>query len=385
MLDYFDTAMGFAAVMLLLSLLVTVLVQMVVGILGLRSGNLAWGVKKLLLQIEPALGKEAATITKAVLKHPAVSHMFRKTTAVSASELLMLLEDIGNDPRRHKLDPAKSAAFVALVQKAAPGVSAQQSAQALQVVGEMIKLFPQHVEAVQGAVGRALQARTELESKVTQWFDTVMNRTTERFVAQTRMVTAIFGVALAFALNVDSIYVLRQLAESKELRSTFVAYADATLKQAQEAKKVVEQSVVAATVIRELAGGVKEARRAATLKTVPASIMTREQGMQWLSANLPDDASRAELMLAYSEGYQRASMTRVEELGATAKGLREALDQRLLKIAPPQRSWTLESIVGLVITALFLSLGAPFWFNTLRNLSNLRPVIAARVEGSRGA
>ena len=32
------------------------------------------------------------------------------------------------------------------------------------------------------------------------------------------------------------------------------------------------------------------------------------------------------------------------------------------------------------VTALFLSLGAPFWFNALRNMSNLRPIIAGKVE-----
>jgi hypothetical protein len=37
-------------------------------------------------------------------------------------------------------------------------------------------------------------------------------------------------------------------------------------------------------------------------------------------------------------------------------------------------------LLGMFVTALFLSLGAPFWFNALRNISNLRPILAGKVE-----
>lgn len=37
---------------------------------------------------------------------------------------------------------------------------------------------------------------------------------------------------------------------------------------------------------------------------------------------------------------------------------------------------------GIVASIAMLSLGAPFWFNTLRNLSNLRPIVARKVEKS---
>jgi hypothetical protein len=34
----------------------------------------------------------------------------------------------------------------------------------------------------------------------------------------------------------------------------------------------------------------------------------------------------------------------------------------------------------MLITALSLSVGAPFWFNMLRELANLRPLLAGKVE-----
>ena len=41
-----------------------------------------------------------------------------------------------------------------------------------------------------------------------------------------------------------------------------------------------------------------------------------------------------------------------------------------------------QHLVGLCIAVLFLSLGAPFWFNLLRNASNLRPIVARKVDSS---
>ena len=42
--------------------------------------------------------------------------------------------------------------------------------------------------------------------------------------------------------------------------------------------------------------------------------------------------------------------------------------------------WWFHHFVGLVFTAGFLTLGAPFWFNLLKNLMSLRPAVASLVE-----
>jgi hypothetical protein len=42
--------------------------------------------------------------------------------------------------------------------------------------------------------------------------------------------------------------------------------------------------------------------------------------------------------------------------------------------------WPWPHLLGLCLSAAFLSLGAPFWFNTLKSLTNLRPVLAQQVD-----
>jgi hypothetical protein len=38
----------------------------------------------------------------------------------------------------------------------------------------------------------------------------------------------------------------------------------------------------------------------------------------------------------------------------------------------------LQYLLGVLMTAALLSLGAPFWFNALKSMSNLRPVVASK-------
>jgi hypothetical protein len=47
-----------------------------------------------------------------------------------------------------------------------------------------------------------------------------------------------------------------------------------------------------------------------------------------------------------------------------------------------QRPWQsqLRYVLGVLMTAGLLSLGAPFWFNALKSMTNLRPVVASKEE-----
>ena len=47
---------------------------------------------------------------------------------------------------------------------------------------------------------------------------------------------------------------------------------------------------------------------------------------------------------------------------------------------PTEKSWWFNHLFGLALSAGLLTLGAPFWFNLLKNLMNLRPAVATLVE-----
>jgi hypothetical protein len=45
-----------------------------------------------------------------------------------------------------------------------------------------------------------------------------------------------------------------------------------------------------------------------------------------------------------------------------------------------EKFWWFNHLFGLALSAGLLTLGAPFWFNLLKNLTNLRPAVATLVE-----
>src|SRR5690349_18832160 len=70
LLQSLDIIIGFAVVMLAVSLIITTLTQLVSGLLGLRGTNLRWGLKTLLTEAGVA---DPKTVADRVLGHPLVS------------------------------------------------------------------------------------------------------------------------------------------------------------------------------------------------------------------------------------------------------------------------------------------------------------------------
>jgi hypothetical protein len=72
-LEHLDTIISFVAILTGVSLLATILTQMVSSLLGLRGINLRWGIATLLEHADPKLGKYARDIAHEVLTHSVIS------------------------------------------------------------------------------------------------------------------------------------------------------------------------------------------------------------------------------------------------------------------------------------------------------------------------
>jgi hypothetical protein len=46
-------------------------------------------------------------------------------------------------------------------------------------------------------------------------------------------------------------------------------------------------------------------------------------------------------------------------------------------------SWNAAQLPGIVLSAMLLSLGAPFWYNALKDLVGLRPLLARKEQAHR--
>jgi hypothetical protein len=100
-----------------------------------------------------------------------------------------------------------------------------------------------------------------------------------------------------------------------------------------------------------------------------------DDAVSWLRTGLKVDESSKEILVA---AYKKLVLT---ELKGHAERIKQELEKSGFQLQIPT-SWKDLinydglSILGILVTAGFLSLGAPFWFNALKTLSNLRPLVA---------
>ncbi|UCF05888.1 MAG: hypothetical protein JSV33_02295, partial [bacterium] len=108
-----------------------------------------------------------------------------------------------------------------------------------------------------------------------------------------------------------------------------------------------------------------------------------------------------EMRTKYEEEFQVASRIKLQELANKTQELTQHLEASKLDLLSLEdfsiipfnqyvtrdeqgRQAVVWSRVGGVIISIFLlSLGAPFWFNALRSMSALRPVLAGKVDPSK--
>jgi hypothetical protein len=332
-LDHLDALISFIVIISGVSLIVTTLTQLISSTLGLRGTNLRWGIQTLLAELDPVLAPHAEAISQRVLHHPLVSDStlstlrtrlagrWRLASAIREDELIDILHRlVGDDATVAAGEPWQAAlktAFDRLDRNAAE-----------QVLLAARGVQPGAATAGASARGAAdLLAQSEMLSRgVRDWFSPMMDRVSQRFAYQMRMWTVVFSFVIAFALHFDSLTILSDLSSNPDVRTRLVASADTLSKRA-------------------------DALSAATPNTTPP------------------------------EGDVAAVRSAADSLGTL---LNERFALHLIPDPYPQPfyaywkpSWL--HLVGVLASAVLLSLGAPFWFNTLKTLLNLRPVLATRV------
>lgn len=419
-LDHVDTLISFALVMLLLAMLITTVVEGVNAAFMRRGWNLQWGVA----QVLERLGVEKVDATKLaslVLKHPAVSSTgIARTSAIRVDELARLVVELAQrnvvalkpeveakfraaiagleDKAQNKLGAHRARELEALILAAATQAQAAFEQRGLNVsIEELHQKLATEVKAkFESAARVAAEAALELGA----WFNMVMDRTTERFVAHTRWVTVIASAFLCFAFQIDSARILKRLSTDDELRTALVASSGAVLGEAEKAQLELDSAKDLATrALLDLRGDLERSadesdqRLAAEFAGEIPPLRTPLNARDWLAGRVSDEAARDEIAARLEPVLEKAidaQLKRTREIGQSiVAGLEKTqldlldLDKLSLKgFLDVRGAFDWRHFWGILASIALLSLGAPFWFNMLRNMSNLRPIVARKVEKS---
>jgi hypothetical protein len=411
-LPYLDTLIGFAIVMLMISLLITILTQMVSALINHRGGNLKWGLKTLFQNVGPALypqlATNASTLSDEVLRHCLISdswfsnnraakwfaervpllqrlfNRFQLATAIRPKELADILRQFAaNPPGALALLPAGDRAALSDNITALLGANNLSAVRDLNLVGEAVAAA---IPAIPGPVAPLMQqtvsAISSTAGSLEAWFGSMMDRAAQRFVMYIKLWTVLFGCLFAFGTGLNSISLLNELYSNSSLRTALVG---ASQQLTASATTVLNpQNTMTAALTDSLTQALKEAN--ITPAEQPPEISTTAAGEQWIRANVPA-AQVAAVLDRFNADSTVASQKLIQEGAQNASQIAKLASQSgfdILKFRWPAKP-DVGYLAGVLATAALLSLGAPFWFNALKAMTNLRPVVASKEDAEQAA
>ena len=435
MLETLDTLIAFAVIMLGVSLIITILTQIVASFLALRGSNLLWGVETLLHEVDPTLEAKLTAADSNVhnIAHEILTDRFvsdstfsraggmwlvgpivgllgkvpganwliqrwRYATAIRPQELARMIEKnataltaaagaaAGGGGAPATLPRAAAAAALADILSAPDPETARKLSQLNKAVTAFIPLAP-----VQAAAPRALaiqvdkifQQATDVAQrslgKLETSFDTVMDRVSQRFALEMRLWTVLFAFVVAFGVHLDSFRLLDQLSTNANVRAALSNMRDSMLTEAgvvlpaQGAPHAAGEVPVSTKILNEAL--VKLKNTDATLSKVgpiPDNTTTVADAVDWL-AGQTGGAGKGDAYRRVVVSVLRAHAVDINQrLSKAGIDLIRTPYGRLFQYAGKRE------FLGTLIAAALLSLGAPFWYNALKNLSNLRTIVASR-------
>ena len=210
MLRSLDTLIGFVTVFLVLSLAVTMLTQIAANFLQLRSRHLRQGVLDVFRQLGWGFVGDGAEIL--------ARKVVRSKDAITREDLVETLLVLAQ----------KNTELKDKITDHTPGFDPQTLlAQVRRMALELAIERPDLAAAVVRATALARSPLAALASEVFGVFDSTMDRASAKFTAQSRKLVAIFGIAVALALPLDTFDLLKRLARSDSAQEQAVELAQA--------------------------------------------------------------------------------------------------------------------------------------------------------------
>ena len=303
----------------------------------------------LLQQLDPALSAELSkSVATTILRHPLVSGSTASVTGmlggprlgsvVHREEFTKLLMALAIDREPGALNgKAKEALTQALISNGVEN-PAEVLKNVRQMAMQLERSSPELSHMARQNLAILHAAESDLVAKINNWFDQTMDRTSQRFTASTRMITFVGAFIVAFALQVDTPAIVNRLSADEQLRQQLVKDAE-------------------------------------TLYAEHQRDGTQTGGEATESSNSAENATTVPTALTKAE----TDMAKKHRAMLSAAGL--------VRLPSSGEAWlngfSLTSVLGMLLTALLLSLGAPFWYSVLGKLLQLRSVLAVKDDRQR--
>ena len=170
----------------------------------------------------------------------------------------------------------------------------------------------------------------KVRASLENWYDNSMDRVSGWFKAQTQTILLIIGLGVATFFNIDTIAIANNLLENPGLRSSIAAQAD-TFRQSlgTQIQPAAGATPGATGTLPQATTGSTTAENIQTLQVLQSELQGLDLPIGWPDPRMPDPSKN--------------------DIGFWVK-----------------------KIIGILISAFAVSQGAPFWFDMLNKVTNLR-------------
>ncbi len=209
----------------------------------------------------------------------------------------------------------------------------------------------------------------EFKKHIENWFDETMDRASGWYKKYTQVILFFVGLSVSIVFNVDTIKIVDKLEKDPNLREQLVQQADAFERANPELVKNIQ---IQKAAIQSLNNQLKSNNASGTDTVSLVNAITDE------AHNLKNSEMlkvKADSMITYASSLVKSDLNNIHHSLGLEWESYECQSSLFLCI--------LKSMMGWIITALALSLGAPFWFDLLNRLMKLRGSVATPTSDDR--
>ena len=402
----FDVIIGMVFIYLVFSLLASAINEAIAAIFDSRSRWLAYGIRRLLEPIDAGTINQMSGLMRTFFNvvnsfkafaNKYLSGTFQveiKPNPATAFFSQPLLSNLGRRPFVAMFTPKGRSPNYIPPDLALPGLLNTASGLAsktyftLAEIDQVIaKLPPSALKANLEQLRSKGQANfAQFEADFIKWFEGFGEEIGRWYRQKTYYMLLLVGFALAFVSNLDSIAIFRQLSIDPKARDTLVRAAVAEAELSEPTLKPKLDAAIAAQdkykKMLEKQKGVKNATKACKDATKNDALKSE--------VCIAAESSVANEVATALKDFEDAKTARSDEVaklttvlsdGGIKLGWGEALVPSKMKpssikewLAPIKDQWSAIKFLGLFLSGLALSLGAPIWFDLLKNLVSIRSV-----------
>jgi hypothetical protein len=376
-------AIGLAFMYLLLSMICSTLQEWGAAITKRRASYLRKGLAALLNdRAGTALPVDPPAVTQ-LLKHPLIESLMTRSLS-------------GAKPQASSLSYLPSRNFViALLETFAadtlkPGADIEAALQKLEVTDAKTGILQEQTDALKKSlIGLARRANNDREAFLKgteQWYDDTMDRVSGWYKRHTQVVVIVIAVLVTLSLNVDTVKVGKKLYSDAGLRAAVSAAAEAYVATHERPTTAGTSATVATVTTGNVAATDSAATATATTDTAATDTAATDTAATDTAATDTAATGTAETTVPTDAELKKKMNDQVAELNSlnlpigwrwqtpedakkadAAKGLPTSLGGAICEAVSRPGTW-----FGWFLTIVALSLGAPFWFDILMKVVNIR-------------